>query len=148
MSISYRVLYCRTVVVLEVQQVENRIFWCGFGFHRLFASGSPWSRPSLATCCCCVCCSLCLRIESLTTQMQAPELLGLHTSQVLPNNSVCIRIFDIPLHAARRAMAAAPPLPKQGDRLFCPPPTGCCLHTRAPLSPSPHTAGQRKKEKR
>ena len=27
-------------MVVEVQQVENRIFWCGFGFHEFFCIGT------------------------------------------------------------------------------------------------------------
>ena len=56
LSIGYQVLYCRTVVVVEVQQVENRenrIFWCGFGFHQDFCLGTVlphWVMTSAFEC--------------------------------------------------------------------------------------------------
>ena len=27
-------------MVVEIQQIENRIFWCGFGFHEDFCIGT------------------------------------------------------------------------------------------------------------
>ena len=45
LRVDYRVLYCRTVVVVEIQQIENRIFWCGFGFHEDFCIGTVLNYP-------------------------------------------------------------------------------------------------------
>ena len=39
MLLSYQVLYW-AVVVVEVQQGENHIFWCGFRFHQDFCTGT------------------------------------------------------------------------------------------------------------
>ena len=47
LGVDFRVLYCGTVVVIEIQQIENRencIFWCGFGFHEDFCIGTVSGR--------------------------------------------------------------------------------------------------------
>ena len=58
---------------------------------------------------------------------------------------VCVLVFDIPLHAARGAMAAVLPLPKLGGGLsfisICRPRPAYCRHTSGSLISFPTPCG-------